>query len=364
MSFYQEYLKKQKGLTKESPEEETQDDGPKEEEVIEKKDVDPIKEKIEDGPEVDAAPPAMPVQINSDNANGKFSEMQKREEVERQKFISRVKGENVPLPEIVKSEPKEEDVKINVPQKPPRSEKVLIRIIVVLALVAILATISLLWYRTVKNGGTAPAEVIREVETEEVFVPEIVAPVSLFNYDLFEYPLITRPNEFSTHLLQYMSMETEEEALVKIMFRDQRDRRNPTFMTARSFLNTFSIAMPSPFGDRVDQESLNVFIHSRDESNEVGFAVIIDDAEGFTGMMREWEDNAARDVNQFLSLLGKETQTESQIFTPLTHRQNVIRCLDYQNDSEVCYSTIRDSLTDIFVFATSSDTVRALIDSL
>ena len=345
MSFYQEYLRKQKGQDKNNPKEEN----------IEKKGVDSI---------IDVVAPSMPT-INSDNnIKDKFSEIQKREEAERQDFISRVKGDNVPLPEITKNELKEEEVRISIPQRPPRSEKILIRIIVILALLAILATISLLWYRTVKNGGTSPTETIREVEIKEIFVPEIMAPASLFNYNLFKYPLITRPEEFSTHLLQYMAMETEEEALIKVMFRDQRDPRNPTFITANSFFNTFSVTMPSPFGEKVNQESLNVFIHSQNESNEVGFAVVIDNTDGFTGMMREWEDNASRDVNQFLSLLGKETKTESQTFTPLVYRQNAIRCLSYQNDSEICYSIIKDSLTNIFVFTTSSDTVRTLINSL
>ena len=343
MSFYQEYLKKQNSPGKEVPEGED----------VEKKDVNSI---------IDVVPFPLPV-INSENTNGKFSEIQKREEVERQNFISRVKGENVPLPEIEKNEPKEKDVQIIVPQRPPRSEKVLIRIIIILVLLVILSAISLLWYRTLRDEAT-PTEMIREVEIKEVFVPEIIAPVSLFDYDFFEYLPITRPNEFSAHLLQFMAMKTEEEALVKFTFRDQRDPRNPTFMTANDFLNAFSITMPSPFGDRVDQESLNLFIHSRDESNEVGFAVVINNTEGFTEMMREWENNAARDVSQFLSLLGKETETTRQTFIPLIHRQNVIRCLNYQNNSEVCYSMIKDSLTDIFVFATSSDTIRTLIDSL
>ena len=166
MSFYQEYLKKQKSRGKEIPEE----DG-----------IGSIKEKTEGGPEIDIAPPSVPIQINSDNTKSKFSEIQKREEMERQNFINRVKGKNVPLPEIIENEPKEEDVRINVPQKPPRSEKILIRVIIILALLAILAIISLLWYRTVRNGGATPTEVTRGMKNKEVFVSETMVPVSFFN---------------------------------------------------------------------------------------------------------------------------------------------------------------------------------------
>ncbi len=347
MSFYQEYLKKQRGKGSEA-EEKPSDIGP---------------EPIDESKEEDVVPPAIPVRINSENAEGKFSEIQKREEMERQAFMSRVKGENIQDSPIAEEVPNE-NLKISVPQKPARSDKFLIRLIVILALMAVLGTISLFWYRTIQGGGPGTVETIRETVVEEVFVSEVIAPRSLFNYDRFEYPLVTRAGEFASHLLQYMAIEPEEETLVKVMFRDQRDPRNPSSITVRTFLNTFSIAMPSPFNDRVNQESLNVFIHLKENSNEVGLAAVIDDVDGFTGMMREWEDNAARDVNLFLSFLGKETELSGNIFAPITHRQNVIRCLEYRNGSEVCYATVRDSLTNIFILATSSDTVRALINSL
>ena len=353
MSFYQEYLKKQReqGSGAKAPDNSEiniEEDSPE--------------SPIDESEKEDIVPPAIPVRINSDNTEGKFSEIQKREEMERQAFMSRVKGENIPESPAVKEIP-EENLRISVPPKQGRGEKLLIRLIIVLALMAIIGAISLLWYRTVREGGPGTVETIREVVVEEVFVSEVIAPRSIFRYDRFEYPLITRSNEFASHFLQYMALETDEEALVKVMFRDQRDPGNPSFITARTFLNSFSIAMPSPFNERVDQESLNVFVHLKEDGNEAGFAVVIDNFDGFSGMMREWEDNAPRDVNLFLSFLGKETQPEAQIFAPVTHRQNVIRCLEYRDGSDICYATVRDALTNIFVFATSSDTVRALIDS-
>jgi len=328
MSFYQEYLKKKK---------------PKK----------TIKEE---------APDFVPPQANSDKKK-KFSDIQKREEEERQKFLSRVKGENVP-PKIIKDKfKKEENVSINVPPRPRKSEKILIRVIIIFILVIILATISLFWYRSIKDIG-APPEIIEKEVIVEVLVPEVIAPKSLFNYNRFEYPLITRSNEFSAHLLSYMAEKTEEESITKIMFRDQRNPKNPSFITSRSFLETFSITMPPPFNNRVDQGSLNVFVHSSDGINNTGFAVIINEIDGFTGMMREWEDDAAENVYQFLSLLGKETKAADQIFSPITHEQREIRCLAYQDGSDICYSILKSSLTNIFVFTTSSDTLKALIDSL
>lgn len=328
MSFYQEYLKKKK---------------PKE----------AMKEE---------APDFVPPQANSDK-KGKFSDIQKREEKERQEFLSKVKGGNVP-PEIIKDKfKKEENVSVNVPPRPQKSEKILIRAIIVFVLVIILATISLFWYRSIKDIG-APPEIIEKEVIVEVLVPEVIAPKSLFNYNRFEYPLITRSNEFSAHLLSYMAEKTKEESITKIMFRDQKNPKNPSFITSRSFLETFSITMPPPFNNRVDQGSLNVFIHSSDGINNTGFAVIINEVDGFTGMMREWEDDAAENVYQFLSLLGKETKAADQIFSPITHEQREIRCLAYQDGSDICYSILKSSLTNIFVFTTSSDTLKALIDSL
>ncbi len=375
MSFYQEYLKKQRN--KESGVEKpiTQEEGQIEESDIEEpiteegqieesdseKPIGQEKDEVEESdtiiPKTDDVPPAMPVQLNSDNTQGKFSEIQKAEEKERQDFLKRVKGENV-LPPVIDKEPVIEDTKINVPRKPPKIEKLLIRLTIILALIAVIAIIGLLWYQS------SLREMEKEVVIEEIFVSEAIAPQSLLNYDLFEYPKITRANEFIPHIFQYMNMETEEEALIKIMFQDQRIPRQPEFINARLFLNTFSIIMPLAFEEITDQENFNLFIHSKESGNEIGFAIIVNNVDKLIEIMREWEDNAVRDLSQFLSLIKKENQTNNPVFTSFTYHQNIIRCLEFQDGSDVCYTTVREELSDIFIFTTSSDTIRTVIDSL
>ncbi len=371
MSFYQEYLRKKEEEKKKSLNRGMGNSNSITEEEIEKvPSVNSVEEKIaedvvpENIPKPEEVPPAIPVRNNVQSTEGKISELQKKEEEERQEFLKRVKGEDSPLDIREKETPIIEDISIQLPQRPPKGEKVLIRIIIVLALALAVATVSLFWYRTVQNKEPGPSEIIKDIETVEIIVSEVIAPQSFFSYDFFKYPVITRDNEISSHLFQYMREINEEEALIKLMFRDQRDERNPRFISARTFLNTFSVAMPSPFNDRVDQDSFNLFIHSRNGENNVGFAVIINDNDGFSGMMREWETNAQRDLSGFLSFLGKSSQATMSLFVPSTHRANIIRCQEYNDGSRVCYSLLSEEGTDIFIFTTSLESMGVAIDSL
>ncbi len=316
MSFYQEYLKKQKERS-----------------------------------------PGGEIEKKVQETEQPFSDVQKKEEEEREAFMNRIKGEDIPEAPIPKDVP-EENLRISVPSRPTRGDKFLIRLIIVLALLVLLGGISLLWYRAIQREPESVES------TREVFVSEVVAPRSLFNYTRFEYPLITRPNEFRSHFLQYMNQEAGEEAIVKVLFRDQQEPANPTFISVSHFLNTFSITMPSPFNDKVGQDGLNVFVHLREEGNEAGFAVVIEEMDGFAEMMSEWEDDAVENIRPFFSFLGREIRSNGRVFAPTTYGQNVIRCLNYQNGSDICYAILKDSLTDIFLLATSSDTIRDLIDSL
>ena len=76
------------------------------------------------------------------------------------------------------------------------------------------------------------------------------------------------------------------------------------------------------------------------------------------------EDNAIRDTSLFLSFEIKRQNSSSQFFTPSTYKQNIIRCLDFEDGSELCYAIIKTPIENIFAFTTSSDTIKRLIDSI
>jgi len=269
-------------------------------------------------------------------------------------FIKRVKGYNVPLPTAKEADKKE--VVYNLPQRPARIDKILIRIIIILAL-----SITLLFLATVfKRVKPLPPEIITQTEVVEVevLIPEIIAPKAIISYDRVEFPIVTRSNEFRPLLKQYFDAQYPKDFLIRILLRDQRDPQEPTFLTVKSFLSTFSIIMPASFESKVDQESLDVFIHSQEAGNEIGFAMNITDTDGFTGMMREWEDNASKNVAPFFSLLEKEPPAEG-IFTPYTHRQKDIRCLE----SNLCYSVITTTTNKVFIWTTSLDTIKKVIET-
>ena len=152
MSFYQEFLKKkeeEKKLLKNRLEEKLDDnENKKSERNIPIKETADIKETNKTILKPEETFSVGSMNINTENTKNNLSETQRGEEIERQEFLKRVKNEEPSLVIPDKEEFLEKNISLNLPQKPPKNEKIIIRIIIVLALVLIVIGIFLLWYRT------------------------------------------------------------------------------------------------------------------------------------------------------------------------------------------------------------------------
>ncbi len=347
MSFYKDYLKQKK----DSPQE-------KEEKLVDNKPE--LEEKEEVVPqEKDEEPAQEPENMTS----------QQREEIERQRFLKRIEGEDSEklssqpqkAPEI-KKETTPETVIPPVPPKPPKSQKIWARVIILLALICAIGLISFLWYRLITDPPK-DTEVITEVEEIEIKVPEVIAPQSLIDYSLFREGVVTRDNEISSYLSQYLEEEFEEGSFVKIMLKDQRDQDDPGYLSFDSFLSNFRIRLPE-IDERIDKDNFNLFVYSQSQGNRLGFIAEITDIDGFPGMMREWENDTPGNVSNFISFFNVSPTPLKTSFDSLMHRNERIWCQEYaEDDFGICYSVL-SSRKPFFIFTTSLQSARSIIDKI
>jgi len=310
---------------------------------------------------------------NNDIALELRAKLKEKDVSEREEFLKRVEAreESGTVPNIA------QDVAEDVPlPKPPQNKtgpvsKFLPRLLVVFGVIAFLLLALILIQNIGKEGGSeVEVRTVVATETVEVIVYQPKAPVSFFKYSHFEYPVITKKEELVSHFNQYFKKNYEDYSLVKLMILDQTNIKEQKYITVDQFLNSFSLQMPSSFVLRVSPEDFNLFLHSRGEYNVPGFAVKISDVEGFTGMMREWEDNADENLKAFLSFFELNTDLPSQFFMPKDYKGYSVRCKEYSFETEeegndsfnVCYSVIKKNMVDYFIFTLTKETMDYVLD--
>ncbi|MDD4062239.1 MAG: hypothetical protein PHV25_00455 [Candidatus Pacebacteria bacterium] len=303
------------------------------------------------------------------------AKLKAKEVSDREEFSKRVdaREESGTVPNIA-----QEIMEDNPLPKPPQNksgsaQKFLPRILALFGVVAVILLASIVIQNMGKGGTEVEIQTIVATETVEVIVYQPPAPESFLKYSKFEYPVITKKDELTTQVQQYYLNSYDDYSLVKLSILDQANTKEQNYLKTETFLNSFSLRMPTSFALRVLPEDFNLFLHSRGEYNVLGFAVKISDISGFTGMMREWEDDADDNLKSFLSFLNLKYDSTDQFFTPRDHSGYSVRCKDYFAATEeeieeasfsVCYSVIKKNMVDYFLFTLSEETMKHVLDSI
>lgn len=295
----------------------------------------------------------------------RLAQIQEAEEKERQRFLQRLQGnDQVEAPEIkIPTDISSLPLSVPTPPKPAKSNKIWTRIIIVLGLILAISLVGLLIFVLITRERTMPTpqnEEPRDVPQNEIPTPiKITPPRSLLNYDGFREPVITRPNEFQTHLNQLIQENITVNNLIKVTFKDQINPQEPRFHGIRDFFGEFRITIPGLF-ERIEEESFNLFVYSQEEGRRIGMILRITEPSGFLGTIREWEPNARTNFIKLFEFLQKDITPEIPAFLSSTHRGETIWCQEYQEDDfGICYSVTRNNF---FILSTSLQSVRAAID--
>ncbi len=282
---------------------------------------------------------------------------QEKDNLDREKFIQMVNGEEDKKNEKDINEINKNQVVPPTPSVPVKGNKLWARILAVFLIIiggSVLS--SLLWWWLIKTPKIITEKIIEEVEVVKI-VPEIDPPFSYFNYDGFEDIAVTKEREIPVYLKQYLTNDYNYNNLIKISIRDYT-KDEPEFISLKSFFQALKVSPPGGLYEKVDNKDFNVFIYSG-EQKDIGFAFPVIEGsitEVLGIILANWDEKMEKDLWGFYSLVdprGGETAPDST-----TYRRASIRCKGFRSAHHVCFT----SLENTFIITTSLESAKAAVD--
>ncbi|MCJ7787052.1 hypothetical protein MUP06_02510, partial [Patescibacteria group bacterium] len=299
-----------------------------------------------------------------ENLKERLSEIQKREEAERKKFLERVQGEKKEIKEALKIEEpsvpfQPTEIFRPLPQKPSLREKFWARFIIFFVILAVLAAIFTFWYwfLYIRKPPLPPSP--PSPPPEIIIVPEIAIPETLISVEAIRTFEITKSEETLIHLSQILKEDLGEGQLTRIIIKDLTKKKVPGL---KEFFDTFQVKTPEDFYSKLlETDEFTLFIYSQKEGNRLGLVTKIETKEGLPEILRFWEDTMETDSASFFTFLGKEKPALIDYFIRTTYQQRVIRCQTFtEEDFGACY-LITDNY---FIFTSSLESMKKTIDRL
>lgn len=323
MSFYEDYLnKKQESEEKES-----------EEQIIKAPEEGPIEELV--------------------------SSSREKEQADREKFLRKIYGsskeESIPEKDLVNKI--ENDIPTPISPALTKGQKIWIRIVVGFLILVILAFLTgVFWRWTIQNPRVIIKEDVHETE-KLVTIPEILAPKSIFKYDRLFESTITQNSELITYIKQYIEKKYSKGELIKISFKDQKNKLNPQFIALPDLFSILEMRSSPKAFDLAIKEDLNVFIYSG-EKNDIGFAFPVnpDNLVEFQGIiLGTWDNTIERDVAPLFSLVQKNEKLSP---AAVTYKGANIRCKGEEVTS-FCYTIFKNH----FIATSSLESIEVAINN-
>lgn len=280
--------------------------------------------------------------------NSKISEIQKREEKEREAFLDRVSGDEIKPNDFIlkmKSEKKEPKIdELSIPVKQGKFKKLVIRFLVLIIIVLSISALVLVGYNFYNSTKQNSLVSLNENKDDEEFLNLIEKPKNLINYEYFEYPLTSGGSDLMVVFSEYIEKSLPRESLVKISFQENIDGRNEK-INLNVYLDNFIYPLSPVLSNNI-KNNFNLFIHYKKDKNDFGFIVEVD--ESFVENIEEWENEMILKDNPFELIEGNDY---------------VVKCSDNPLNfiDKVCYSLIDNKL---FMATSSLETMNHAINNL
>lgn len=239
-----------------------------------------------------------------------------------------------------------------------RSEKVLIRVIVIGVLLFVLLNGFAFgyWYFTRK----ATVEVVPEpeptpvVEVEEL-APEplpIPAPVSFFEAPQQEL-LLGNSKELLPELQTLLS--SSPLGFLNIVVKTQLG-----ILSAQEFLEKAKIAMPLTLQQMLG-ENVMLFSYHTDNKKRLGIIFELKDTEGAAEQLQSWETTLEQDTKPFWEIVGQKGSSYTPFFRQAAHQNNLVR---FQTFSVVDFGVVYTLFGSRLILSTSFESLTRAVDQI
>jgi len=302
---------------------------------------------------------------------GALRETQNREEELRKRFMARVEAkaegkEEVvppplpPIPPIAKVEKKPIETAKTLFKKPSSGQKVWVRVVLSLLIVAVLALAATFayWYFSVRETTPIqkPENNTPVTPEPEVKVKELVIPPSLFYTESSQTLKISEISEVPFLLFQALQGKTEQGSVSRILL---EDTKNIEILGLKEIFAAFNIAPPENFYDQL-ATSTTLFIYSQEEGNRLGMVTEITE-EGLPEIMSLWEETMEQDMQSFFELLNKTEPALYSYFRDASYQETDFRFQTFSRQDLGIVYTVFDNY---FILTTSWKSMEKALDKL
>ncbi len=285
---------------------------------------------------------------------------QAREEEERKRFLQRVQAkakEEEPLmpikpplpppPEIPKKEVPEKKISKISFKKPSFAQKLWIRIVLTLLLVAVIAGIATFWYWYL---------VVREAPlTPPVTQEEVVIPPALISTERTQTLEISSSIEIPLLLSQIIKEDLGENQLTRILIKNTEENK---ILGLKEFFESFAVTSPQDFYEKTEN-NFTLFIYSSQGENRLGF--IVETKEELLSLLKDWETTMEADFEDLFLVLGKTGPAPISEFKEAGYEDEVFRYLSFPSENfGVCWALV----DNYFILTSSGESILRTIDKI
>ena len=276
-------------------------------------------------------------------------------EEKKVKLMPHPKGE-IPKGETILSKP---------PKRPSPIIKILVRMGIILVLFSFLSFFY--WYFGIKKPSapeiiekpTVEKPVEKPPEEKIIEKPEITVPLSLISVKEAKILEISENTEIPNLISPVLKEEFEKETFIRIIVKNTKESR---LANLREILDSFGVKTPEQFYQKINPEKFTIFIYSQKKGgNRLGFVTKIQEKEGLSDLLKNWEPIMEENLNNLFKILGKEGAAPSPSFKEKEYKGITFHYLDFpQPNLGICWAISND----YFIFNSGGESMLKTIEKL
>jgi hypothetical protein len=263
---------------------------------------------------------------------------------------------------------------VRVEPKQKGNNKIFVRIMVILVIVAILGiALAALLTRsssptivkspeTNGNAASKPGKPVPENGSDADATKKnssssplvVISTIPIYTEDLASVPNLIAP---------YLQTPLGSNGYYRVSIQNKTDN---TKVGLKQFFNIYKINAPQVFYSSVGDD-FTLFIYSNNGRNRIGFIAPVTNADMLATTMQGWEGSVSQDTDNFFKLLGRKTQSQA---SSLKFNSNsaangtAYRSMDFAPASDnfsITYATYNNKY---LIFTTSKDSLEKIFDQL
>ncbi len=295
-------------------------------------------------------------------------EIEEKETLEKKEEIfEEVKEEKIE-PELEK---KEEAARKPAPKVLPEvrplsfPEKVFVRGAIIVILILIFINLFLFWYWYLYQKIQGPPPTGGPVQEAPASAETPLAPISLIPTKTKEVLEISSREELSASLAQLLEKSFEENEFVGLSIKNTEENK---FLGLKEFFEALEIKAPESFYEYLLTDEFTLFIFPQKEGKRLGFVASLKmdfSFENLTSLLESWEKTMERDFENFFSVMGKENPALVSYFRDAVYKEAPLRYQTFsRQDLGICYLVLQKAEENFFVFTSSWQNLKDIIDLL